>query len=239
MTSTPASSKRYVPTTAVEKPCEHCQEPIRGMPSEVAKRRFCSRECANLTRRGIRVTEWVTMNCLICDAEFQVTPAWVRSGRRKYCTKACQTVATAQQRDRRGKAHTPEARSKMGKNTPRGENSRRWKGGRFLHKGYVHVMIETLPPETRSLVQQMTTKGKYVLEHRAIATTMLGRPLTTDDVVHHLNGEKADNRPENPVVTPRADHSMEHREFERRFRALQAEVEELRAENARLQSLLH
>jgi hypothetical protein len=208
------------------------------MPSEVAKRKYCTVKCGNEARRGVKVTTWVTIQCVICQATFQVTPAWERSGRRKYCTRACQAVGTKQNRDRRGKAHTPESRAKMGANPYRREDTARWKGGRFVHRGYVHVLIDTLPPETQALLAQMKTKGKYVLEHRAVAATMLGRPLTRDDVVHHVNGEKADNRPENLIVTPRADHTMEHREFERKFRALQAENEALRAEITRLQSLL-
>lgn len=53
-----------------------------------------------------------------------------------------------------------------------------------------------------------------------------------------VNGEKSDNRPENLIVTPRANHSVEHREIERKFHTLQAELESLRAENAALRSQL-
>jgi hypothetical protein len=40
---------------------------------------------------------------------------------------------------------------------------------------------------------------------------VLGRPLQKDEVIHHLNGDKSDNRIENLVVLKTTDHNHLHR----------------------------
>ncbi len=239
---------RPLPTTALSKPCKHCGEPIKGMPSQLAKRKFCSRKCAGAAgaaaARGQRKTEWVKITCKECDKEFEVTPAWARNGRRKFCSKECHTKGNYRP-DRTGKRHKDNSRKKMA-DAATGkflrENSSQWKGGRYYSAtGYVYVMVDILDPVRQALAQTMLAGKKnqtYVLEHRVEAAAKLGRAILDSEVVHHLNGVKDDNRQENLVVQGRKGHTQKHRETERELRRLRKLVKELEAENSSLRSKL-
>ena len=56
--------------------------------------------------------------------------------------------------------------------------------------------------------------GRSQLEHRAIAEEVLGRRLERWEVVHHINGVRSDNRPENLCVMDRSAHESYHRWFD-------------------------
>lgn len=53
-------------------------------------------------------------------------------------------------------------------------------------------------------------EGKRQLEHRAVMERHLGRTLEPWEVVHHINHDKTDNRPENLQVMTQSEHMLEH-----------------------------
>ena len=83
------------------------------------------------------------------------------------------------------------------------QNNPSWKGGCWQQAdGYVWKYAPTHP--------RAKSHGAHVFEHILVAEHTLGRYLTSQEVVHHINGIRNDNRPENLVVLTRATHILEH-----------------------------
>ena len=71
-------------------------------------------------------------------------------------------------------------------------------------EGYTQIYA----PESSS-----SRSNGYAPEHRVVAEHILGRQLRPDEVVHHKNGVKTDNRVENLRVMKRKEHSKLHRKY--------------------------
>lgn len=50
--------------------------------------------------------------------------------------------------------------------------------------------------------------GKRIPEHRYVASQILGRPLTSEEVVHHIDGNRLNNSPDNLAVMSQHEHSQ-------------------------------
>ncbi len=83
-----------------------------------------------------------------------------------------------------------------------GPKNPKWRGGITLHtKGYKYEYAPDHPAASNG----------YVLQHRLIAEKKLGRHLRPEEVVHHKDGNKANNHPDNvEVFAGPGEHSAHH-----------------------------
>jgi hypothetical protein len=93
----------------------------------------------------------------------------------------------------------------------RGENHARWNGGKRRYaEGYIGIKVVGHP---------RANKSGYVGEHILVAEKALGKYLPINAVVHHINGDKSDNRNENLLI---CENQQYHSLIHRRTRAFEA-----------------
>ncbi len=101
-------------------------------------------------------------------------------------------------------------------NQAKGEKNGRWNNGQLISShGYVLVRV----PKTH----HRAFGNGYAYEHDLIAEKKLGRRLRPNEIAHHENEIKTDNRPENIIIKTASAHMREHyyeREIDRYGRLL-------------------
>lgn len=176
----------------VERTCQNpdCDDPIfYSWPS--AEGKHCSQACYDSVRRlGSKVKKV----CLECGKTFDVHLSTEKRGAGKHCSRTCRRLATgAVERTcpvckkifrvaqcyvkKGGGKFCSHPCSNVGKS-----RRRRDPRGTINADGYVKICLGS---------------RRYILEHRLIMENLIGRPLLAHETVHHLNGDRADNRPEN------------------------------------------
>ena len=99
-----------------------------------------------------------------------------------------------------GKHHTEETKRKLSEILK--GNKRNWKGGRAKSGGYIHIYKPDHPRASKD-------RG-YVAEHIFVMEKHIGRYLWKWERVHHINGIKTDDRPENLIELTPSEHVKLH-----------------------------
>lgn len=121
--------------------------------------------------------EAVSCTCERCGKQYRISKS--RAGWRKtrWCSKACERDA------------------RLKRPLDRMHNGR---PARLDHHGYIRIYEPTDP---------RSDKGGWVFEHRYVVEQSLGRTLSRNEAVHHINGIKHDNRLENLQVMDAIEHA--------------------------------
>ena|SRR5690554_50155 len=147
--------------------------------------------------------------CKTCGEPAPVSPRVDTRGnriwyQRQYCSDTCRQAGVAAippERFLRAKsAKSQRVGGLMTHPAPIGTRRRQ-------QDGYVYVKIAPDHP--------MAIYGDWVGEHRLVMAERIGRPLRKGETVHHKNGHRDDNRPENLELWDRS-HPAGQRPHEKR-----------------------
>ncbi len=120
--------------------------------------------------------------CGFCARQFEP------SSNHKLCPRCRQKVRRDQCEC--GSLKTRRAKTCLACRAEGGASNGNWRGGTIKHRaGYVLRRVPTHP--------KAKTANGYILEHVLVMEELLGRYLVDGENVHHKNGVKDDNRPEN------------------------------------------
>jgi len=125
--------------------------------------------------------------CLACGRIFHKSSSDSRRywKAKKYCSLKCSGTLF-----KRG--HIPWSKGKKGL-IKIGKESPSYKGGRnTAPSGYIRILVPGM--------------GRYRFEHRIRMEKFLGRKLRKGEIVHHINGNRRDNRISNLLLMKKNEH---------------------------------
>lgn len=144
-----------------------------------AKPNTVSRFCSSECHNRHQRRSRVVLTCPVCAQDFSLGKATAAGrGESPTCSRACDTLRRTTNAVGREHNGRPAVRD---------------------HDGYIRVWQPDHPKAFRN---------GWVLEHRLVMEQVLGRFLETGEHVHHINGRKWDNRPENLAVLGHSEHSV-------------------------------
>ena len=183
--------------------CQTCGAEFKVPPVRSKTAKYCSNKCAGLGRGPERELPKIAIECKWCKRTFFERSC--HAGRRTYCSNECR--------------YADPDYSKTMSSVTSAEKNGMWSGGIIAQSdGYLYEHCSEHPFASRG----------YVLQHRLVAERELkkrnpdsgclvriGENLYLDPAlsVHHKNGIRTDNRPENLQIMTVSDHQKLHNQL--------------------------
>lgn len=141
----------------------------------------------------------IERKCEICGSIFKVWPCVLNYGGGRFCSRKC---FFSYKKGKRRPDMVGRIPWNKGKSLNVGETHPNWKGGMRKSHGYI---LQYCPNHPNHCYEN------YVRRNRLQMEKLIGRYLTKEEVVHHINGDKSDDRIENLQWLPdNATHSLLH-----------------------------
>lgn len=164
---------------------------------------YCSPKCYRANKR-------VEIYCKVCNSKIEIHKCKI--GQVTTCSKECSRIGKQNRRDFKclhcGKDDFyPLSQDKYYKGN-----------GKFCSKKCRYAYYQDHPETTPQYKTGKSIDGAgYIVyshtktrEHRAVMEALLGRKLHSKEIVHHIDGDKANNSPSNLLLLSHSEHSKLH-----------------------------
>ena len=181
--------------------CETCGKQFDRKPAQIKAHNFCSRKCLGVAN-GIRNRKSHQITCNYCGRVFTQNNRHAARNKRFYCTRECAWA------DKVKKAMVTcdwcgQSFEKKSSDVTRSNHN-------LCDRGCYQDFINF----TQAGTPNQSVAGKVI--YRTLAELKIGRALTDDEEVHHIDGNHSNNTIENLAIISRSAHMAIHATEKRR-----------------------